>query len=137
MTATLAVNGTLPQRQILPAKTSTANALQGESFELACNEMQILAPTQRSQMECYRKSAHDRYGERYHSRIDPFKSLLVQHFKRYAGQKDIEDIARDFIAILKGQPKFQGKMQNMRAVIFSAALDAEEEGLIHARSSSE
>jgi hypothetical protein len=73
-------------------------------------------------MEAYRKKAKDAYGEKYESRVGPFRSLITQQMRRKPTLSE-EDAAREMIGILTGA----GKCTNHhKACIFAAAMDVKD-----------
>lgn len=81
----------------------------------------ILIRKHAHQMEAERRQLKTAWGERYHTRVGTWRSLIVKDMKqRKCGAYDA---AMNFISILKGRKKLKPML---RAVIQSAALDVME-----------
>lgn len=73
-------------------------------------------------MESYRRKAKDAYGNKYESRVAPFRGLICLQMRRNP-KLSVDDAAREMIGILKGTGKWNNHLQ---AAVFSAACDIKD-----------
>jgi len=86
--------------------------------------MNIFIRNHAHMMEDYRRRAHQQWGERYDARTIPYCGLIVKEMRvRKIGAVEA---ARIFLGLLKPLKK---DTEQVKAAIYSAALDVIEKGL--------
>ena len=86
----------------------------------------IRTTTRKSQFEVSRRLLKDRYGDKYGSRVSPFRTVMIKFCRAHVGMDPIE-CAVEFVNHLQARGKWSAHVQ---ACVYAATLDAMDEGVI-------